>query len=143
MDFNVSLSSVNATMVLEAILFLKCSFFSSLILRVIIAAVIFHVPRTVPVTLGEKVRAMNPIGCSWQTKVSSPAIDIVSFTLPTAPCQLPTIFVEYSASGTVDVLLVQDAKQDPNTTTEIAFTQDMQLVFMTFSLAGCFPSPRL
>ena len=34
---------------------------------------------------------MNPIGCSWQTKVPSPSIDIVSFKSPTVPCQIPMI----------------------------------------------------
>jgi hypothetical protein len=55
--------------------------------------------------------------------VPSASIDIVSFKSPTVPCQRPTIFVEYSASGTVDELLAQDAQQNPRMTTAIAFAQ--------------------
>src|SRR5664280_3048557 len=63
-------------------------------------------------------------------KVPSPSIDIVSFKSPTVPCQCPTIFVEYSASGTVDELFAQDAKQNPRTTTAIALTKGVQFDFM-------------
>jgi hypothetical protein len=69
---------------------------------------------------------MNPIGCTWQPKVPSPSIDIVSFKSPTVPCQRPTIFVEYSASGTGDELFAQDATQNPRKTTAIALTQGEQ-----------------
>jgi hypothetical protein len=77
---------------------------------------------------------MNPIGCTWQTKVPSPLIDIVSFSSPTAPCQRPTIFVEYCASGTSGELFTQDAKQNAKTTTAIVLTQGVQLVFMESTL---------
>jgi hypothetical protein len=77
---------------------------------------------------------MNPIGRTWQTKVPSPSIDIVSFTSPTVPCQRPTIFLEYCASGTGGELFTQDAKQNPKTTTAIVVTQGVQLVFMKSTL---------
>jgi hypothetical protein len=55
---------------------------------------------------------------------------MVSFDSPTVPCQHPTMFVEYSASGTIDELLEQDAKQNPKTATAIAFAQGVHLSFM-------------
>jgi hypothetical protein len=66
--------------------------------------------------------------------VPSPSIDIVSFTSPTVPCQRPTIFVEYCASGKGGELFTQDAKQNAKTTTAIALTQGVQLVFMKSTL---------
>jgi ABC-type sulfate transport system permease subunit len=55
---------------------------------------------------------------------------MVSFKSPTVPCQLPTIFVEFSAFETGVELFAQDVKQNPKTTTAIAFTQGVQLDFM-------------
>jgi hypothetical protein len=75
---------------------------------------------------------MNPVGYSWQTKVPSPSIDIVSFEAPTVPCQRPTIVVEYSASGTVDELFSHDPTQNPKTMTAIAVAQSVHLFFMAF-----------
>ena len=66
---------------------------------------------------------MNPVGYNWQTKVPSASIDIVSFKSPTVPCQHPTISIEYSAVGTVDKLLAQDAAENSTTITAIAVTQ--------------------
>ncbi len=128
-DLNTSSSALNATIVLEAVLFLKVSFSAPVILRVIIAPLIFHVPRIVPATPSERVLARNPVGCSSHTKEPSPLIDIVSFESPTVPCQSPTILPEYSASGTGAELRVQDAAQNPRTTTAIVPTQGVQLDF--------------
>jgi hypothetical protein len=55
------------------------------------------------------------------------------------PCQRPTIFVEYCASGTGGELLTQDAKQNPKATAVIALTHGVQLVFMKSTLFIIFP----
>lgn len=137
-DLNTSSSALNATIVLEAVLFLKVSFSAPVILRVIIAPVIFHVPRIVPATPSERVLARNPVGCSSHTKEPSPLIDIVSFKSPTAPCQSPTILTEYSASETGTELCVQDSTQNPKTTTAIAPTQGVQLDFTKSTFSSFF-----
>jgi hypothetical protein len=82
---------------------------------------------------------MNPIGCSWQTKVPSPSSDIASFKSPTVPCQRPTIFVEYSASEIGGDLFAQDAKQHPKTTAAIALAQGLQLDCMRSTPFIIFP----
>ena len=136
-DLNRSSSALNATIVLEAVLFLKVSFSAPVILRVIIAPVIFHVPRIVPAIPSERVLARNPVGCSSHTKEPSPLIDIVSFKSPTVPCQSPTILSEYSASEAGAELCVQDPTQNPKTTTAIAPTQ-VQLDFTKSTLSSFF-----
>ena len=113
-DFNTSRFSLERhDRIFEDLLFDKRSFSAAVILRVMIAPVIVHVPRIVPGTPWERVFAMKPLGCSWQTKVPLPSIDIVSFKSRTEPCQCPTIFAEYSASETGGEPFAQDTKQNP------------------------------
>ena len=89
--------SWNATIVLEAILFFKDSFSAPVIFSVIIAPVIFHVPRIAPVTPWERVFAMDPqVKCLADERAIAAAIEHFSFKSPTVPCQHPMIFVEYS-----------------------------------------------
>lgn len=125
-DFRTSIPSLNDTIVLEAILFLTRSSFAPVMFRRMMAPVIFHVPRIVPVTPWERVVAINPVECVWHSNVPSPEIDTVSFSSPTVPCQLPTIFVEYSASGTGAELWVQDKKQTSKTTVASTIAQRVQ-----------------
>ena len=127
---------MNASIVLEVILFLRFSFSALVTLRVITAPVVFQVPRIVPVTPGEKVLAMNPVGCSSQTKVPSPLIDMVSFKSPTVPFQRPAILAVYSASDTGRELCAHDAAQIPKTSTASGATQAAQLDFMQSTLSS-------
>jgi hypothetical protein len=58
-------------------------------------------------------------------------MDMYSFKSPTVPCQRPTIWVAYSASGTVDELSAQDAKQNPKRTPAMAIAQGVHLFFIS------------
>ena len=123
---------------LKAVLFPRSSFFALVIFRVMTAPVIFHVPRIVPGMPCDRVLAMNPICHSWQTKVPSLSIDIISFELPTVPCQPPTIFVAYSVSGTGGDLSAHDHKQHPARSTIIAVIPRMQFEIMKFALFNIY-----